>query len=264
LPADDVLALGHDELDVADPGAIDSALDSARPDVVIHAAAWTDTAGCERDPERATIVNATGAGNVARACARLGAEMVYISSNEVFDGDASGPYPEDAEPRPINAYARSKLEGERAVTSALERHSIVRTSWLYGPGRVSFPEKVIQGAREHGKLRMVTDEAACPTFTVDLADAIVKLIRARPSGIYHLTNAEHCSRLEWAREILGLAGMRDIEIEPVTQADFAAPFRKPVFSALANTRAAALGITLRPWRLALAEHLSKVGASSNR
>jgi dTDP-4-dehydrorhamnose reductase len=256
LSDSEVAAPGHEELDINEEAAVKEALSRHRPGVVIHAAAWTDTAGCENDLERALLVNGHAAGTVARACTEAGARMVYVSSNEVFDGEKSTPYAEDDPPNPINAYAQSKLEGEKQVAAASPGHAIVRTSWLYGPGRVSFPEKIIQAARERGSLKVVTDEIASPTWTVDLAEAIARLMRAEPSGIYHLTNGGECSRFEWAREILSESGLGDIPVEPATQAEFGAPFRKPVYTVLANTRAAALGVTLRPWRDALVDHLS--------
>ena len=262
LTGDEVSAPGHDELDITNEAAVRETLERTAADVVIHAAAWTDTAGCERDPERAMLVNAGGAGIVAEVCASSGARMIHVSSNEVFDGEADRPYAEDAQVRAINEYGRSKLEGERAVAAASPGHAIVRTSWLYGPGRVSFPEKILQAARSGGSLRGVTDEIASPTWTVDLAEAIARLIRREPSGIYHLTNTGYCSRLEWARRILSVGGQADVLVSPATQSDFAAPYRKPVFSALANTRAAALGVTMRSWEDALADHLAGSASSA--
>jgi dTDP-4-dehydrorhamnose reductase len=254
LTADEAHGLGHANLDITDEIALHRTLSELHPDVVIHAAAWTDTAGCERDPAHATQVNGVASGFVAKACHEAGAAMVYVSSNEIFDGEKRSPYVEEDEPNPINKYGHSKLEGERRVRSALERFYIVRTSWLYGPGRVSFPEKIVQTAREKGSLKLVTDEMASPTWTVDLATAIARLIRKPAYGVYHLTNSGDCSRMEWAKEILRLAGLRDILVQPATQADFGAPFRKPVFSALANVTAAGLGIEMRPWQEALADH----------
>ena len=200
------------------------------------------------------LVNATGARNVAEAAREAGAAMVHISTNEVFDGEKGAPYDEDDATNAINAYGRSKLAGEEAVRETLPEHYIVRTSWLYGPGRASFPEKVLQNAREHGRLRVVTDEVASPTLTGDLAAAIAKLIETREFGTYHLANAGECSRKEWAEEVLRLAGV-EVPIEATTQAEFGSPVRKPAHSTLANNRAAALGITLRPWREALRDHM---------
>jgi dTDP-4-dehydrorhamnose reductase len=260
LTADEATALGHSDLDITDREQVAAALSRHDPEVVIHAAAWTDTAGCERDPERAVHVNGEGAGIVAEACRASGARMLYVSSNEVFDGEKSEPYAETDSPNPINAYARSKLEGERRVQSTLEDACIVRTSWLYGPGRDSFPEKILAAARQQKALRLVTDEVASPTWTVDLADGIAALARSA-AGIYHLTNTGACSRKEWAEEILRLAGLDNIPVEATTQAEYGAPFRKPPFSALANTNAARLGITLRPWQDALADHFQHAEVS---
>jgi dTDP-4-dehydrorhamnose reductase len=180
--------------------------------------------------------------------------MVYVSSNEVFDGKQTSPYAEDDRPNPLNAYARSKFHGEQRVQEALDRPCIVRTAWLYGPGRESFPEKILGHARRGGPLRVVTDEIAAPTFTVDLAQGIARLVQERASGIFHLTNEGACSRFEWAEEVLRLAGLA-IPIDSATQSDYGAPYSKPVYSVLANTNAAQLGITLRPWREALADHM---------
>lgn len=259
---DKVEAYGHGDLDVTDAGAVRRALEYLKADVVIHTAAWTDTAGCENDQARAIEVNGHGAGNVAKACAEFGAAMVYISSNEVFDGETEVPYPEDAETNPVNAYGRSKLEGERQVKDALPRHWIVRTSWLYGPGRVSFPEKIVEAAKarqaDKTPLKLVTDEIASPTWTIDLAAAVAKLVRFETYGIFHLTNEGYCSRKEWGEQVLRLAMLGGIQTEAATLADFDAPYRKPRFSALANNRAAKLGVTLRPWRQALLEHFRSV------
>jgi dTDP-4-dehydrorhamnose reductase len=260
LASDEVGALGRDELDITDADAVRRTMSEARPEAVVHAAAWTDTAGCERDPERALLVNGRGAGIVAEACAEAGAAMVYVSSNEVFGGEKGAPYDEDDATNAINDYASSKLEGERQVMAALEPRYIVRTSWLYGPGRVSFPEKILQAARREGKLRAVTDEIASPTWTVDLAEAIAKLVRTQAYGVYHFSNAGWCSRMEWALEILRLAEMTDVPVEAATMAEFDLPYRKPRFTAIANNNGARLGITLRPWQEALAEHLRGVSA----
>lgn len=254
LAAHDLVPLTHNDLDITDRGAVFDAIAGARPGAVIHAAAWTDTAACERDPERAMLVNGHAAGFVAQACRQAGAAMLHISSNEVFDGSKGAPYNEDDPPHAINAYAASKLEGERQVAGALDAHYIVRTSWLYGPGRTSFPEKILQAARRDGRLRAVTDEIASPTWTLDLAGAIARLLPTGAYGTYHFTNSGWCSRFDWAAEILRLAGLTHVPLEPATMADFGLPYRKPPFTAIANNNGKRLGITLRPWQEALAGH----------
>ncbi len=262
LSAHDLRPLTHAELDTIDAAAVDQALDAFRPDVAIHAAALTDTTRCEREPELAYAANAQAARNVAAACARLRAAMVYISTNEVFDGAKTAPYEEDDAPNPINAYGRSKLAGERLVQAVLPQHYVVRTAWLYGHGGNHFVAKVLRAA-ESGDLTGVTDEIATPTWSRDLAAAIKRLIETERYGVYHLTNAGQASRYEWVQEILRVAGKTDVRVRPLTTAEFRASLpadavapEKPLYSVLANTKAAALGIELRPWQDALAEYFA--------
>ncbi len=254
LSEHEVRAPGHGRLDVTSAAAVSEAIKLFRAEIVIHAAAWTDTAAAERDPAAALAVNGQGSGNVARACAAAAIPVAYISSNEVFDGEKGSPYDEDDATHAINEYGRSKRAGEEAVQEAGGDFYIVRTSWLYGPGRTSFPEKIIERAQADGALRGVTDEIASPTWTGDLAVALLALVSTGRFGLYHLAGEGSCSRKEWAEEVLRLAGI-DLPVEAALQADFGLPYRKPVDSTLANHRAAELGITLRPWREALADHM---------
>jgi dTDP-4-dehydrorhamnose reductase len=264
----EVLEPDIDELDVTEADAVEQAVQRAKPHLVIHAAALTDTSRCEQDIELAMRVNGEGSLNVAEACRRAGAGMVYISTNEVFDGARGEPYAESDEPRPVNAYGRSKLEGERLVRETLLQHYVVRTAWLYAEGGNNFPAKVLRAAEGGRELSMVTDEVATPTWARDLAQAIVRLVALRPSGqpaygTYHLTNDGWCSRYEWASEVLRLAGRLDVTLRPITMAEYGAGQPagrvgppKPPFTALRNEAAARLGITMRPWQEALGEYFS--------
>jgi len=243
------------ELDITGREAVGATIAGFAPDVVIHAAAWTDVDGCARDPERAYRVNALGTQNVALACAACGAAMLYVSTNEVFDGEAREPYREWDPPHPINPYARSKAAGEWFVRHLLRCFYIARTAWLYAPGGRNFPHRIIQLADEQGALQVVTDEVGNPTYAPDLAAAIAALIRTGAYGVYHLTNAGYCSRYDFAREILRLSGREHTPVEPITLAGFQRVSTPPRFAPLANTAAAALGITLRPWQEALKEFL---------
>jgi len=254
-----VLSTDLPDLDVTDADAVERAARQAKPDLVIHAAALTDTSLCEEDPDLAMRVNAQGSLHVAQACRRADAALVYVSTNEVFDGARGEPYGESDEPNPINAYGRSKLEGERLVQGTLPRCYVVRTAWLYAEGGNNFPAKILRAAEGRRELSVVTDEVATPTWARDLAPAIIRLAAQPAYGIYHLTNDGYCSRFQWAAEVLRLAGRADVTLRPITSAEYGAGPPKPPFSALRNEAAACLGITLRPWQQALGEYFRDRG-----
>lgn len=262
LAHDEVAPLGHRDLDVTDPAAAAAVVNNSHPDVVLHGAALTDTARCEREPALADMVNATGTQRVAEACRRVGARLVAISTNEVFDGGRGTPYEEDDRPAAPNAYGASKLRGEQLAAAAHTDTIIVRTAWLYGDGQHNFVARIGDAAAHGGSLQFVTDEVSSPTSAPDLADAIRVLIEHHaPAGIYHVTNEGAASRFEWAQEIVRLTGMPAM-IKPTTTDElracgYAGP-RKPPYSVLANTRARALGVTMRPWQDALASWLGQL------
>jgi dTDP-4-dehydrorhamnose reductase len=237
--------------DISDHTIVDKIVD-LRPEVVIHAAAMTNVDGAAKDPDLAFRINAFGSQNVAHACLRANAEMVYISSNEVFDGQADRPYREDDPPAPINPYGSSKRSGEQMASHYLRnRLYIVRTAWVFSPGGNNFPAKIIAAADKHKELRVVADEIGNPTYAPDLAEAITRLIQTHVYGIYHFTNAGHCSRYDFAKEILRQSGREHIPIHPTTLADYQRASTVPPFAPLANLNGAALGIELRPWPEAL-------------
>ncbi len=251
-----LLAISSADADVRDGDRIIPLIADFHPDLVIHTAAWTDVDGAERDPDGAYAVNALGTQNVALACQAVGAAMVYLSTNEVFDGQATQPYREWDTPAPISVYARSKLAGERIAQMLLNRLYIVRTAWVFAPGGHNFPSKIIAAADRLGALRVVDDEIGNPTYAPDLAQALVRLIHTGRFGIYHLTNEGACSRYEWAREILRLSGREHVPITPIPSREWSRLAQPPLRAVLANTAAAALGIRLRPWQEALADYLA--------
>lgn len=252
------------ELDIVAYDAVRTAIAAARPDVVINAAAYTDTTGCERNPELAYRVNALGVQSLALACAAVDAALVHISTNEVFDGRQATPYRELDATNPLNVYARSKLAGEWYAQRLCPRFYIVRTAWLYGDGASNFIYKITRAADERGSLTVVTDEVATPTSAPDLAQALAALIEQPVYGIYHFTNSGECSRFDWTRRILDLTGRGHVALTPTTMSAFGAAVPKPPYSVLHNACGAALGITLRPWQEALADFVaSRAGASGN-
>ncbi len=254
---DHVLAGGdRPEWDMTDATQVEAALREFQPEVVIHTAALTDVDYCAEHPDEALRVNGVGTYNVALACREVGALLVAISTNEVFDGQATRPYQEYDARRPINPYGYSKYVAEQVVERFAPRYMIVRTAWLYAPGGVNFVHKILARARAGGPLRVVTDEVGSPTYVRDLAGALVQLVMLRKPGVYHLTNAGSCSRYEFACEIVRLAGL-DVPVEPITSAAFQRASTPPPYAPLQNVFAAALGVTLRPWQEALAEYIAQ-------
>ena len=248
------------ELDIADYSAAQRIIADFAPNVVINAAAYTDTTGCERNPDLAYRVNALGAQSLALACAGCDAALVHISTNEVFDGRQTTPYRELDTPNPLNTYARSKLAGEWYVQMQAPRFYIVRTAWLYGQGTSNFIYKITRLADERGRLAVVTDEIATPTSALDLAQAIAALIQRPVWGIYHFTNSGECSRFDWTRRLLDLTGRGHVALTATKTADFPVVSAKPAYSVLRNFCGAALGINLRPWEEALEDFLKGNGA----
>lgn len=249
-----VLPLARPEWDVADTGIV-GRLIQLRPTALVNAAAMTHVDGCEHEPERAFQINGQGAEHVARAAAELGIPLVHVSTDYVFDGlNNETPYAEDAPTNPLSVYGASKLDGEQRVLAAYPQAQIARTAWLYGLGGRNFVTRMVQLADERGSLSIVTTEVGNPTFCDDLADAIGQLMARPAAGIFHLVNEGYASRWEFARAILAQAGRGHVPVQPIDY--YPRPARPPAFAPLANTRAAGLGIRLRPWPDALAAYFA--------
>jgi dTDP-4-dehydrorhamnose reductase len=254
----DLVALSHGDLEITDSDAVATAIADARPEVVINCAAWTDVDGAERSFEAARAVNGDGAGNVARAAAAAGAWTFHISSDYVFDGSKREAYLESDPPAPLSAYGRSKLAGEHAVAAAApSRHTVVRSSWLFGAGGSCFPATILRLARERDELTVVDDQVGCPTFTGHLARALVALAsQAPPLGVIHVAGAGGCSWFEFAVEIVARAELR-AEVRPGSTATLARPAPRPAYSVLGTERAAEAP-ALPDWREGLREFLAAV------
>jgi dTDP-4-dehydrorhamnose reductase len=247
---------GHD---ITDP-ALSDRIASFKPDMVLHAAAYTDVDGCEGDPDKAFQVNAVGTQNVALGAQQAGAALLYVSTNEVFDGTRRDLYREWDSINPMSVYARSKAAGEQIVRDLLDRFYIVRVAWLFGPGGTNFVTKILAAAGRGAALRVSADEFGNPTYAPDVANAIAGLVASGRYGIYHLTNDGFCSRHEFACEIMRLAGRPALPIVPILSAEWPRPSRPPLHAVLANTNGAALGIAQRPWREALGEYVALLTA----
>jgi dTDP-4-dehydrorhamnose reductase len=252
----DILGIDLPKHDITDARAICSTLVDWQPDLVVHTAALTDVDGCEQNPDLAFRVNTLGAHNVALACERVGAAMVHISTNDVFDGRLGRPYYEWDTPSPLSVYARSKAGAEFYVRSLLNNCYVVRTSWVYARGGNNFVTKIIAAADKHSTLRVVIDEISAPTYAPDLAAAIRQLVDTRHYGVYHLTNTGFCSRYDWAEKILELAGRGHVPIERITTDQWPRLAPPPLYAPIVNFTASALGITLRAWQDALQAYFS--------
>ncbi len=253
-----VRAVGVDiaEGDLSTQEGITSALGPYIPEVVIHCAGYTDVEGATNQPELANRHNAVATENVARFCAEVGARLVYISTDYVFNGMKGEPYTEEDRPNPINAYGRSKLAGEQAAQEITPDCLIVRTQWLFGLLGRNFVEAIIRRARQGGKLQVITDEVASPTYSQDLGGALWEIVARPVSGIVHITNSGYCSRAELARVALDAAGLADVPITEITSADWDSPTQRPAFSVLDNRRWQQLGFTpLQPWQEAVGEYV---------
>jgi len=258
------IAWGRAEFDLDAPDSAAGLIRDQRPEVVVHAAAWTDVDGCAREPELALARNGHATGVLAGACASVGVDLIVMSTNEVFDGrraDGSR-YRATDEPDPINAYGRSKLAGERAATAAYAasaaRLGIARTSWLFGPPGNDFPAKIlaaVERARAAGEpLRIVADEHGSPTYTHDLAEAIAELIGdGDVTGTHHLVNSGVTTRAGWARELFRQARI-DVPIEEVPGSTWQRASTPPPAAVLAPTPLSS-GEPMRPWQEALADYL---------
>lgn len=243
------------DVDITKIGTVQQFVDE-KPDLIIHPAAMTNVDACAKNPAQAYFVNAFGTQNMALVAQRTGAPMVYISTNEVFDGTAVEPYHEFSPTNPINPYAASKLAGEQIAARLTHRLYIVRIAWAFDKGRNMFPAKIITAADKYGELKVVTDEISSPTYVPDLVAAIKQLVATQHFGTYHLTNAGVCSRYDFAKEILRLSGRGDVPVHPITSDAFERASTPPKYAPLANNLAAALGITLRPWQDALADYFA--------
>jgi dTDP-4-dehydrorhamnose reductase len=257
----DVVGWSRADLDVVDDAAVARALSDARPDVVVNCAAWTNVDGAESDEAGALAVNGPGAGKVARAAAACGAWTVHVSSDYVFDGAKRSPYLESDPVGPISAYGRTKLAGERAVADgAPERHTIVRSSWLYGAGGPCFPATILRLTRERDEVKVVDDQLGCPTFTGHLAWALVQIALRRPVGVLHVAGGGSCSWYEFAREIVARAGV-SCAVKPCTTADMPRPAPRPAYSVLGTERGDDVP-ALPDWRAGLDEYLALIEVGS--
>jgi dTDP-4-dehydrorhamnose reductase len=257
----DVVALARADLDITDADAVRAMVRDVRPTAIINCAAWTNVDLAESEEAQATLINGDGAGHLAAAAAEAGAHIVHVSTDYVFDGTATSPYPEDAPVGPIGAYGRSKLAGEVAVAAAAPSdHAIVRTAWVFGPHGKNFVDTMLRLAADRDELTVVADQLGCPTYTGHLAPALVRVAEERTHGVLHVAGGGSCTWWELACATFERAGLRRT-VHKGTTAGFNAPAPRPAYSVLGSTRSDAP--VLPAWQDGLAAHLlvSEVHAS---
>jgi dTDP-4-dehydrorhamnose reductase len=256
----DVVGFGRAEMDVADPDSVRRRLELERPDIVINCAAWTDVDGAETAETAAFAVNGTGAGNVAAGAREVGAAVVFVSTDYVFDGEKAEPYVESDQPAPLSAYGRTKLAGEEATAAANKRHFIVRSAGLFGIGGGNFVDTMLRLAESTNEVLVVRDQVTSPTYTWHLAYGLTRLIEGIEYGIHHMAAAGQCSWYEFAREIFEQAKV-DTKVLSGTTEMLGRPAPRPAFSALQSQREHA--ILLPSWHDGLAGYLAQREAETN-
>jgi dTDP-4-dehydrorhamnose reductase len=255
LDGEQVTALRSKEADLRDPSRVQEVIRASRPDWVILAAAYTDVDGCESNRELAFSVNTQGAVNVAQAARDSRSRLMFLSTDYVFDGESRLPYEVGARRNPINVYGASKAQAEEKLLEILPDVCIVRTSWLFGLGGKCFPATILKLAATRRDISVVYDQHGCPTFTADLAVAIVELCKKSARGIVHATNSGSCSWYEFARKIAKIARL-PVVVKPVTSGEFPRPARRPAFSVLSPASLHSYGISMPGWQDALRRYLS--------
>lgn len=246
------------ELDITDRAAVEHLMQSYRPDAVIHCAAYTKVDLAEDEPERCWAVNADGTRNMAAACRKTGAKLLYISTDYVFPGAGERSYETGDPTGPVNTYGRSKLAGELAVQSLLETYFIVRISWVFGKNGNNFVKTMLRLAETRTELSVVCDQIGSPTYTADLAPLLCDMVQTERYGVYHATNEGTCAWSEFAEAIFELAG-RQVVVHPIPTSAYPTRAARPLNSRMSKERLRDNGFQELPeWKNALARYLKEI------
>lgn len=252
------------ELDITNRTAVNTMLRSIQPDAVIHCAAYTKVDQAEKEPEQCWAVNVDGTKNLASACRELGAKLVYISTDYVFPGTGEQFYETTAPVGPLNTYGRSKLAGELAVQSLLEKYVIVRISWVFGKNGNNFVKTMLRLAESRTELNVVCDQIGSPTYTADLAPLLCDLVQTEQYGVYHATNEGTCSWAEFAEEIFHIAG-KQVQVHPIPTSAYPTPAVRPLNSRLSKTCLETAGLRHLPsWQNALVRYVNELEGAAEQ
>ena len=253
---EEVVAFGSKDVDIRSVAQVESAVRDNRPDWIVLAAAYTDVDGCETNRELAFEVNTQGALTVARTAAINGSRLLFLSSDYVFDGHKTTPYETSDPLSPQCVYGESKARAEIGIREVLSECCIVRTSWVFGVGGKCFPDTILKLAETQGRLDVVADQRGCPTYTIDLARAIIELCRKNAAGTIHATNQDACSWFDFATEIIRESGL-NTRVLPTTSDKFVRPAKRPAYSVLSNASLHRFGVTMPTWQDALKRYLAE-------
>jgi dTDP-4-dehydrorhamnose reductase len=263
LAAEQVAAFSSKDADLRNGVQVRRVVRDSHPESVILCAAYTDVDGCESHRDLAIAVNCDGAVHVAEAAREAGAQLFFLSTDYVFDGEKRSSYEVNDPRHPINVYGESKARAEEKLLALMPDVCIVRTSWLFGPGGKCFPATILNLAASRPEISVVNDQRGSPTFTVDLAAALAQLCRKQARGIVHVTNAGDCTWFDFAKHIVSQSGLAT-SVKPVTTAEFPRPARRPANSVLSPASLHAYSITIPDWRDALRRYLETAPATAPR
>ena len=256
-----VTTMPYVPMDITDASSVEKVLTDAKPDVVVHCAAWTavDLAEDEDKKDIVKAVNATGTKNIADVCKKLDCKMVYISTDYVFNGEGLRPWEPDDHREPLNVYGLTKYEGEIAVEQNLEKYFIVRIAWVFGVNGKNFIKTMLRLGQERGAVSVVNDQIGSPTYTYDLSKLLVAMIQTDKYGRYHATNEGLCSWYEFACEIFRQAGMDEVKVTPVESSAFPVKAKRPSNSRLNKDKLTENGFERLPaWQDALGRYLEEL------
>lgn len=253
----EITATDREQLDITHPQNTSRFISGCKPDVIVNCAAFTNVDACETQVSDAFAVNAAGAKNIAMAGKEVGAKIIHVSTDYVFDGSKMDSYRETDKPNPLSVYGKSKLEGELAIQEITDNYAILRTAWVFGPYRRNFVTAILERGKKNREVSVVTDQHGSPTYTADLSQAVWNVILRDVRGLYHFTNTGKCSRYDWAKKIFELTGDQ-VSVLPIKTADHKRAAVVPQNSALNCAKyLLATGHKIRPWQEALEEYLQK-------
>ncbi|MFE4028344.1 MULTISPECIES: dTDP-4-dehydrorhamnose reductase [Priestia] len=251
----EVYGCDRDKMDITNQEQVQEIISNVKPDIVLHSAAHTKVDLAESEPEQAFLINAYGTRNVAVAAEAVGAKLVYVSTDYVFDGTTDEPYNEFSPTSPLGVYGKSKLAGEQFVRDLHSKFFIVRTSWVYGKHGANFVKTMLKLGEERKEISVVADQIGCPTYTLDLANSILELVNSEKYGVYHISNSGSCSWYEFAKEIFKISDM-EVQVNSCTTADFPRPAARPANSVFEHMSIKLNNFTtIRHWREALRNFL---------